>query len=276
MPELEPDDINHALGPFDHVERIGDPSGSGECYRVEHGGDVRAIKAVVRGSDPERFRREVAALERVDHDRIVHIYDHGVLTARDGRQFPYITSEFIPGGDVDHVLDDRGEPDDDELRAFLAGCLEGLEAIHAANIVHRDFKPANVMLRDGRWDQPVIIDLGLIRLLDASTHTVYPWAGGTWPWMAPEQFRGERATDRSDMWALAVVAAEVAANQHPFWQGEPSPPADWQRRLQPGPDVPARRPAGLRDWVRAVGQFRGYRRPTATRARELLETAWPQ
>lgn len=143
VPELEPDDIEEALGPFDSVERVGQPSGSGECFRTERAGEVRAVKVVVRGSDPERLRREVAALQRVDDDRVVAILDHGDLTARDGRTFPYIASEFIAGGDVDDVLDDCGEPDDDELRAFVKGCLEGLEILHAANIVHRDFKPAN-------------------------------------------------------------------------------------------------------------------------------------
>lgn len=275
MPELEPDDIQHALGPFDVVVRVGQPSGSGECFRVERNGDVRAVKAIVKAHDPERFRREVLALERLDHDRVVRIVGHGTLTARDGRSFPFITSEFIAGGDVDEALSQYGPPTDDELRAFIVGCLEGLSELHAAEIVHRDFKPSNVVLRGGRWDEPVVIDLGLSRLLDATTHTVYPWAGGTWPWSAPEQLRGERATERSDVWALAVVAAQVAAGPHPFWHGEPTPPPDWLARLQVGPQVPAQRPAGLRDWVTEAGQYQGFKRPTATRGLEFLERVWP-
>jgi len=93
--------------------------------------------------------------------------------------------------------------------------------------------------------------------------------------MAPEQLRGERAWDRSDMWALAVVVAQVAAGDHPFWHGEPPLPPDWFKRLAAGPDVPGNRPAGLRDWVRAVGRYPAYRRPTATEALDYLEHAWP-
>jgi eukaryotic-like serine/threonine-protein kinase len=66
------------------------------------------------------------------------------------------------------------------------------------------------------WQQPVIIDLGLSRLLDLTTMTVYPWVAGTWPYMALEQLAGERAIDRTDIWALSVIAGELANGRHPF------------------------------------------------------------
>ena len=121
----------------------------------------------------------------------------------------------------------------------------------------------------------MLIDLGLSRLVDLSSVTVYPWAGGTWPYMAPEQLRAERAIDRTDLWALAVVAGELATGQHPFWRGEGTPPADWDARLQAGIAVPGGRPAGLRDWVREAGHYAAYRRPTASRARQRLDALWP-
>jgi serine/threonine protein kinase len=97
---------------------------------------------------------------------------------------------------------------------------------------------------------------------------------GTWPYMAPEQLRAERATDRSDVWAAAIIAAEVATGSHPFHRGEVSIPRDWDTRLQAGASVPGSRPAALRDWVSAASHYRGYRRPTAARSVERLEETW--
>jgi serine/threonine protein kinase len=104
-------------------------------------------------------------------------------------------------------------PDDYQLRAFLHGVANGLEVLHSNQIIHRDIKPDNIILRGGDWARPVIIDLGLSRLLDLTSMTVYPWAAGTWPYMAPEQLRGERAIDRTDVWALGVVAGELATTR---------------------------------------------------------------
>ena len=269
-------DIEAALGPCDEAARIGSPSGMGECWRVVQGGAVKACKVITRNSEPERFEREVRAMQRIKSPRVVRVLDRGTLTtADDGEDLPYLLSEFLDGGDVRQNINVTGWPDDAQLRAFLLAALEGVEELHAASVVHRDLKPENVVLLGGDWTRPVIIDLGLSRLIDLTSMTVYPWAGGTWTYMAPEQLLGERAFDRSDVWAVAVMAAELARQTHPFWRGERSPPADWHARLQSGMIIPGSRPAGLRDWLTQAGAYPGYRRPTAQRARELLESAWP-
>lgn len=268
-------DIEAALGPCDEATRIGSPSGTGECWRVVRGNEITACKVVLHGSEPERFQREVTALERMTSSRVMRVVDYGELTtADDGQLYPYLRSEFLEGGDVRVNLAD-GPPTDQELRAFLDGVLAGVEELHAASIVHRDLKPENVVLRGSEWTQPVIIDLGLSRLVDLTSLTVYPWTGGTWPYMAPEQLRAERAIDRTDLWAVAVIAGELAANAHPFWLGESQPPQDWDSRLQAGIPVPGARPAGLRDWIDRAGDYAAYRRPSAARARELLGELWP-
>lgn len=269
-------DIEAALGACEEAARMGSPSGSGECWRLVQNGQVFACKVVTKMSEPERFEREVTGLQRINSPRVVNVRGRGELTtADDGTQHPYLLSEFLDGGDVRANLAASGVPDDASLRAFLHGTLEGIEQLHAANIIHRDIKPENIILRGGDWTQPVLIDLGLSRLVDLSSLTVYPWAGGTWPYMAPEQLRAERAMDRTDLWALAVVAGELATGQHPFWRGEGTPPADWDARLQAGIAVPGGRPAGLRDWVREAGHYAAYRRPTASRARQRLDELWP-
>jgi serine/threonine protein kinase len=269
-------DIEKALGACSAAARVGSQSGSGECWRIEQNGRVFACKVVTKNSEPERFEREVTAMQRVQSPRVARILGRGDLTcADDGKDYPYLLSDFIEGGDVRVNLAAQGPPDDAQLRAFLAGVLEGVEAMHAVKVVHRDLKPENVILLNGDWAAPVIIDLGLSRLVDLSSVTVYPWAAGTWPYMAPEQLRGERAIDRTDLWAIAVMAGELAAGQHPFHRGEQTPPADWHARLSAGIGVPGNRPAGLRDWVHEAGQYAAYRRPTANRSRQRLEDLWP-
>jgi eukaryotic-like serine/threonine-protein kinase len=269
-------DIEAELGPCEAVERVGSESGSGECWRVVREGTVLACKVVVKGSESERFEREVEALQRITSPRVVQVLGRGELTtASNGRVHPYLLSEFVDGGDVRAHLAATSLPSDAQLRAFIAAVLEGLEQLHCANVIHRDLKPENVVLRGGNWTTPVIIDLGLSRLVDLSSVTLYPWAGGTWPYMAPEQLRAERALDRTDLWALAVIVGELASGQHPFRRGEPSLPSDWDSRLQAGIVIPGSRPAGLRDWTSSAGDYAAYRRPHATRARELLDAVWP-
>jgi eukaryotic-like serine/threonine-protein kinase len=267
------DEINVLLGPFDDLQPIGDRSGSGECWVARTGADRHVLKIVVHEHEPGRFEREVTALARLNSPRVMRVHEHGEVTTS-ADTFPYLRSEFVPGGSLAEHLTAGLPVADRTIRDFLTELLRGLSELTDARIVHRDLKPHNIILRDGVWSQPVVIDLGLSRLLDATSFTVYPWACGTWPYMAPEQLRAERATDRSDVWAAAVIAAEVARGSHPFFRGEAAIPRDWDTRLQAGPAVPGSRPAALRDWIQAGTNYRGYRRPSAERSVELLEETW--
>jgi eukaryotic-like serine/threonine-protein kinase len=271
-------EIQAQLGPFDSVAPIGQPSGSGECWRLEKGADVEALKVIVNSPEPDRFEREVKALERVTSPLVVDVHRHGDdLVASDGKTYRYLVSEFIDGGDVRSFLNGGSLPDDDQLRSFIREVANGLGVLHVSQIVHRDIKPDNIVLRGGDWATPVIIDLGLSRLLDMSSMTIYPWAWGTWPYMAPEQIRGERAIPQTDLWALGVVAAELGDGAHPFQRvGEHSPPPDWLQRIEGGAAVSGSRPGGLRDFVDATVQMAAYRRPSAAEAVRLLESAWPK
>jgi serine/threonine protein kinase len=267
-------DIENALGSFDSLTEIGEESGSGECWKLERGGQVLALKVIVREHEPGRFQRELEALKRMHSSRVMRVDSDGTLSTASGNDFPYLLSEFVPGGDLSQHLA-KGSPDDSQLRAFLLELFRALDELHGAGIVHRDLKPQNIILRDGNWEAPVIIDLGLSRLVDSATFTVYPWAWGTWPYMAPEQLHAERAIDRTDIWAAGVIAAEAAAGQHPFRRpGENSPPPDWDDRLRAGMGVPGSRPAALHELVANAGEYRAYRRPTAQAAIEHIEGEW--
>lgn len=267
-------DIQAALGPFDELTPIGSQSGSGEAWRACKGTDVLGIKVIVHEHEPGRFAREVDALKRISSPRVMRILDDGKLTVGTDT-YPYLVSEFVEGRNVREQLVGFGPPTDVELRAFLIELLRGLEEFKTAGIVHRDLKPENIILRIGDWTQPVIIDLGLSRLIDATSMTVYPWGYGTWLYMAPEQLRGERAIHQSDMWAVAVIAGELAGGQHPFHRpGEMPIPTDWDTRLRARISLPGSRPAALRDVIVMAGDYRAYRRSDAHRAREMIEANW--
>lgn len=266
-------EVTQALGPFDALQPIGSQSGSGECWLTRTGTDELVLKIVVHEHEPGRFQREVRALERLNSPRVMRVHNYGEITTASG-VYPYLRSEFVPGGDLRYHLAGVPAPDDGTIRSFLIELLRGLAELADVRIVHRDLKPENVILCGGDWAHPVIIDLGLSRLLDATTFTIYPWAAGTWPYMAPEQLRMERATDRTDVWATAVIAAELAAGAHPFFRGEASIPHDWDNWLRAGPPVPGSRPAALRDWIGSGGAYRGYRRPSAAKSVRILEETW--
>jgi serine/threonine protein kinase len=274
VPVLSRQEIEAELGPCQECDQVGSPSGSGECWRVVRNGQVQAFKAIVKHPDRARFEREVEAMQRVNSPRVVRVEGRGEITASDGKVYPYLLSEFIDGMDASKKLAAEGPPADDGLRSLIDGALVGVQALHGASIIHRDLKPANLMLRGGDWAEPVIIDLGLSRLPDLTTITRYPWAGGTIPYMAPEQLAGERAIDRTDLWGIAVIAGELAAGEHPFLRGATQFPADWDSRLQAGFTVPAARPTGLAEWISEVGRYEAYRRPSAVDASALLDAKW--
>lgn len=269
------EDIEAELGACDDAQRVGSPSGMGECWRVVRGSDVIACKVLLQAGENERFDREVQAMSRLSTPRVVAVRGHGTMRLRaDGKERRYLLSDFIEGGDA-LVNAQAALPTETQLRAFLDGTLEGLTELHAADVIHRDIKPENIVLRGGDWADPVVIDLGLSRLPDLTSMTNYPWRGGTWPYMAPEQLAGERATERSDIWALAVVAFMLATGRHPFNRTtETSPPSDWDQRLKG--NVPATgASSGFDAWLASTGQYRGYKRPDAVGARTLLSLVWP-
>ena len=91
-------DIERALGPCDAAERVGSPSGMGECWRIVQNGAVKACKVITRAYEPERFEREVEAMQRIDSPRVVRVFGRGQLTtADDGKEHPYFLSEFLAG-----------------------------------------------------------------------------------------------------------------------------------------------------------------------------------
>ena len=223
------------LGPDDPPEidgfllagRLGE-GGQGIVYLARaRTGALVALKVLtsVDARTRERLAREVSALASV-----APFCTARVLTAAMGGPRPYIVSEFVDGPSLALRVRERGPLSGGELERLFVGTATALAAIHAAGVVHRDFKPGNVLLGP---DGPRVVDFGIARSAGASTMT----SGliGTPAYLAPEQISGSPASSASDVftWAATMVYAATGAN--PF--GADTVPAVLHRVLHAEVDL---------------------------------------
>lgn len=180
------------------------PLGRGGMGEVWLAYDLRlrvdvALKALLpRGAGPESLHGEIRAAREVVSPNVCRVFD---LVEADSHEL--LSMEFVDGISLRQFLDERSPLDFFQAQEIAAQFLAGLEAIHAAGLVHRDFKPENVMLT--RTGRVVVMDFGLARSFDVEPRTV----SGTRPYMAPEQFLGRPIDRRSDVFAVSVVLAEM-------------------------------------------------------------------
>ncbi len=168
-----------------------------------------------RGGSMERFRREAIAAGRLEHPRIVPVYDAGDI---DGQAF--MSMRLIPGDSLAERIARTGPLPPDEAIAVLSDMAEAIDFAHARGTVHRDIKPANILLDgDGSaW----LSDFGLVRFDDMPGLTRRGDWLGTAEYVSPEQVEGEQATPESDRYSLAVVAFETLTGRAPFVRREAS------------------------------------------------------
>ncbi|MDQ3332452.1 MAG: bifunctional serine/threonine-protein kinase/formylglycine-generating enzyme family protein, partial [Planctomycetota bacterium] len=158
-----------------------------------------------------RFRAEGRVLARLRHPGLVAVYDAGVTS--DGR--PFVVSELVDGEDLSARLTREGKLSVEEATRIVAEAAEALATAHAAGIVHRDVKPANLMInRDG----DVRVADFCIALQDEQQEAAKGEVLGSPAYMAPEQFTGEAhlLDGRADVWALGVVLYELLTGRRPF------------------------------------------------------------
>jgi eukaryotic-like serine/threonine-protein kinase len=255
---LEPGDPLR-LGRFELLGRLGE-GGQGVVYlgRGTGPGEDRVAVKVLRSSvDPtvlERLGRELDAVHQVQP-----FVTAGVIEASAEGDLRYIVSEFIDGPSLAERVLTNGPLREGELQRLAVGTATALTAIHGAGVVHRDFKPANVLLGP---DGPRVVDFGIARLTDASTMT----SGliGTPTYMAPEQLAGARPTSAVDVWAWGVTMIFAATGRSAF--GADTVPAVMHRIMYTEPDLTGL-PASLLPAVRECLGKDPQRRPSA---RDLL------
>jgi hypothetical protein len=215
-------------------------------------GRVVAVKVLGAqyAADPgarARFQREARTAARVsEHAHIATIYDTG-----EHGDDTYIVMEYFSGGTVADRLRaarDGGAPVDRETAMrWLREAAAGLDAAHAAGIVHRDVKPANLLI--DAHERLAVGDFGIARLADDTHMTQTGQVLGTAAYLSPEQAMGQPATAASDRYALAVVAYELLTGQRPFAGGpvtaqarqhvedEPEPATEAEPDLPPAIDA---------------------------------------
>lgn len=157
----------------------------------------------------ERFRREAKVLAKMTHPGIVQIYDLVV----DSRHV-WIVMEFVKGQDLSENLKQRGRLTSEEVYSLGVQLAEALAYAHSLGIVHRDFKPGNVLISERGI--PKIMDFGLAKLAQSAHHTTAGTILGTPAYMSPEQAEGKEADARSDIYSLGIVLYHLCTGKLPF------------------------------------------------------------
>ena len=162
----------------------------------------------VSAEDRSNLRREARAASTLDHPNVGVI--HGLEEAG---EHLFIVMQFYEGETLAQRLS-RSKLSLSEALDFAVQIANGLSAAHAANIVHRDVKPSNIIITKSGVAK--IVDFGLARIIVSASATQTISATGTLPYMAPEQILGELVDQRSDVWALAVILVQMITGNHPF------------------------------------------------------------
>ena len=177
-----------------------------------------------------RFKQELILARQVTHKNVIRIFDLG---QSDGIKF--ITMDFVEGQDLRVLLVERGKFPAEEASRLMLQICRALEAAHSEGVIHRDLKPQNIMVTgDGR---AYVMDFGIARSAHLPGMTQTGALVGTPEYMSPEQARGEKLTERSDLFSLGVIFYELLTGKSPY-------PADaplgtlW-KRLQEKPKAPA-------------------------------------
>ncbi|PSK97571.1 protein kinase-like protein [Haloactinopolyspora alba] len=167
---------------------------------------------LVAGADGRRrFEREVATLRRVRGDRVAEVVDADV-----DRDPPYIVTRYVDGASLTRLVGEHGPMRGDALLRLGAGLLDALRSVHSAGVVHRDVKPANVLMAD---DGPVLIDFGIAHAAEDTRLTATGFISGTPGYLAPETVLGHGPGAPTDVHGWAATMVFAATGRPPYGQG---------------------------------------------------------
>ena len=220
------------------LDAVAARSGMGTLFRATDLRNGRSVAVKIphaeMEADPElleRFRREEEIGRELDHPGIVKTY------AGEERSRRYLVLEWVEGRLLRAILNQEGRLPVDRAAGFTLQILDALDTMHKHGVAHRDLKPENIMVDAN--DRVTIIDFGIAMKADARriTHVGFSPALGTPDYISPEQVRGARGDQRSDIYALGAMLYEMLTGEPPFTGSNPL--AVMNRRLLDDP-APAR------------------------------------
>lgn len=222
------DSVMDFLGPTDDPEMMGRLGSYEVCGIVGRGSTGIVLKAfetrlnrfvaikvlapnfASNGSARARFEREAKAVAAVAHEHVVPIF-----AVDEFRNLPYLVMQYAGGGSLQQRIDAKGPLDSCEIARIGMQVASGLAAAHSQGIVHRDVKPANVML-EGGVERAMVTDFGLARVVNEASMTRSGAITGTPQFMSPEQARGEYIDHRSDLFSLGSLMYAASTGRPPF------------------------------------------------------------
>ena len=235
------------------------------------------IMTPAMGSDDmfrQRFIRESRAAAAVDDPHIIPVYEAG-----EAGQVLFIAMRFVQGGDVRSLLRREGPLPPDRVASIFSPVASALDAAHAVGLVHRDVKPANILLdrRPGRPEHVYLSDFGLSKSAEVSLGlTAAGQFLGTPDYTAPEQIEGLPVDGRTDQYALACAVFELLTGQAPFHRPETFA-AIWAHLHKPPPSLTERRselsPAVDPVMAKALAKAQVDRYPTCSEFADALRDA---
>src|SRR5262245_57003671 len=220
-----------SVGHYDLIEKVAE-GGMGAIYRGRdrRSGEIVAIKVMAphMAANPtllKRFEQEFKAASKLDHPNVVRALEFGGSDSS-----PYLVMEFVEGESLGQQLEREGKMEEGDALRIIAQVAQGLHRAHRLNLVHRDVKPDNILVRpDG---VAKLADLGLVKETETDLNLTKTGRGlGTPHFMAPEQFRNAKNADiRCDIYSLGATLYMMVTGELPC---KSSGPVDaWMKQIQ--------------------------------------------
>ena len=223
-----------------------------------------------------RFQEESRTAASIEHPRVVTVFGAG---EHDG--LLYVSMRYVPGRDLGRMISSQGALSTDGAASLISEVADGLDAVHAAGLVHRDVKPANVLVGEPHPGEDgstaYLTDFGLAKIVASTSGlTATGEVIGTIDYMAPEQIEGRRVDARTDVYALGCVLFHAVTGEVPFPDRETSAKM-WAHLNEPPPAVgSAAAAAGCTRSGDPPGDGQGPGGQVPLRRRPRASRAWPR
>ncbi len=222
-PEVSADNLEPGTvlaGRYQIVQLIGQ-GGMGAVYKARDTelDRIVALKLIrpELARDPEvlrRFKQELILARQVTHKNVIRIHDLGQSNG-----IRFITMDFVEGQDLRALIQERGKLAPEEAARIMLQICRALDAAHSERVIHRDLKPQNIML--DATGRVYVMDFGIARSAHLPGMTQTGALIGTPEYMSPEQARGEKLTERSDLFSLGVIFYELLTGKSPYRSDTP-------------------------------------------------------